>query len=104
VPYCQKYTQQTAFSAILSTGLVALDDFFNSLSFVFCKHQAKPLIPLQTDWDDTHERRYLTCYMFPQRPINEIYEEGKLPKAKQIFFINTPICHPILSEMIKFPN
>lgn len=39
------------------------------------ENQAKPLIPLQTDWDATNERRYLTCYMFPQRPLNDMYEE-----------------------------
>lgn len=39
------------------------------------ENQAKPLIPLQTDWDETNERRFLTCYMFPQRPITETFEE-----------------------------
>ena len=47
--------------------------------FTFFK--AKPLIPLQTDWDAESEKRFLTCYMFPQRPI-EMYEEGT------VFFFN----------------
>uniref|UniRef100_T2M791 Leucine-rich repeat-containing protein 7 n=1 Tax=Hydra vulgaris TaxID=6087 RepID=T2M791_HYDVU len=43
------------------------------------ENQAKPLIPLQTDWDPINERRFLTCYMFPQRPINDgdIFEENE---------------------------
>eukprot|EP00111_Clytia_hemisphaerica_P010178 TCONS_00029743-protein len=40
------------------------------------ENQAKPLIPLQMDWDEANEKRYLTCYMFPQRPI-EIYDEAQ---------------------------
>ena len=39
------------------------------------ENQAKPLIPLQTDWDENDEKRYLTCYMFPQRPLDEMYEK-----------------------------
>ncbi|XP_070563651.1 leucine-rich repeat-containing protein 7-like isoform X1 [Ptychodera flava] len=31
-------------------------------------NQSKPLIPLQTDWDESYRHRVLTCFMFPQQP------------------------------------
>ena len=34
--------------------------------------QSKPLIPLQTEFDQNQEKRFLTCYMFPQRSLSDI--------------------------------
>jgi len=50
------------------------------------ENQAKPLIPLQTDWDSANERRFLTCYMFPQRPLNDLYESEAPILAEQESF------------------
>lgn len=49
-----------------------VDHMITSFSF-----QSKPLIPLQTEFDQTQEKRFLTCYMFPQHSLSEI-EAGKL--------------------------
>lgn len=40
------------------------------------ENQSKPLIPLQTEFDQTQEKRFLTCYMFPQRSLSDIEAES----------------------------
>nr|XP_006819738.1 PREDICTED: protein LAP2-like [Saccoglossus kowalevskii] len=70
------------------------------LPFNFCKlknlqalwlsdNQSKPLIPLQTDWDEYYQNRILTCFMFPQQP--------RLPDD-EIYFSDGESFHPSLWE------
>eukprot|EP00795_Rhopilema_esculentum_P004683 gene4683-20969_t len=40
------------------------------------ENQSKPLIPLQTEFDPVKEKRFLTCYMFPQHSLSEIEAES----------------------------
>ncbi|XP_077982023.1 uncharacterized protein LOC144437030 [Glandiceps talaboti] len=52
-------------------------------------NQSKPLIPLQTDWDEYYQHRVLTCFMFPQQP--RIHDDD-------IYFSDGESFHPSLWE------
>ena len=51
--------------------MLCMVDLLFSLVCLF-SFQSKPLIPLQTEFDQTQEKRFLTCYMFPQRSLSDI--------------------------------
>eukprot|EP00794_Sanderia_malayensis_P008133 gene8133-9003_t len=48
-------------------------------------NQSKPLIPLQTEFDPGQEKRFLTCYMFPQHPISEAELESVCKSDERSF-------------------
>ena len=61
--------------------------------------QSKPLIPLQTEFDQAQEKRFLTCYMFPQRSLSDI-EAGMYFAGIHLFFAPKPSKTPGILSLI----